>query len=132
MPDLDDKGVAAISNRSILTIMAVLVAAGTLAALIGWGAAAGLGGLFGGVLGFVNYFWLDRSTKAIFRGGDAVTTGSFLALKFMGRYFLMGAILLGVYWTGVMSIEAVIAGLGSFALAVVIQGVAIIFIKQSS
>jgi len=130
MPDLDDKGVPAISNRSILTIMAVLVAAGTLVGLIGWGAAAGLGVLFGGALGFVNYFWLDRSTKAIFRD-DAVTTGGFLALRYMGRYFVMGAILLAVYWSGVMPIEAVIAGLGSFAVAVVIQGLAIIFIKQS-
>ena len=131
MPDSDDKGVPAISNRSILTIMAVLVAVGTLAGFIGWGAAAGCGVLFGGVLGFVNYFWLDRSTKAIVRG-EAVATGSFLALKYMGRYFVMGAILLAIYWTGVMPIEAVIAGLGSFAVAVVIQGLAIIFTKQSS
>ncbi len=131
MPDSDDKGVPAISNRSILTIMAVLVAAGTVVGLIGWGRAAGLGVLFGGALGFVNYFWLDRSTKAIFRG-DVVIAGSFLALKYMGRYFVMGAILLTIYWTGLMPVEAVMAGLGSFAVAVVIQGLTSIFIRQSS
>jgi hypothetical protein len=131
MPDLDDKGGSAISNRSILTIMAVLVAAGTVLGFIAWGTAVGLGVLFGGLLGFVNYFWLDRSTRSMFQDG-AAAAGSLLAIKYIGRYLVMGAILFAVYATGIMPVEAVIAGLGAFAVAVVIQGLASIFINKTS
>jgi len=131
MPDRDDKGVPTITDRGILTIMAVLVVIATIVGFIAGGLRIGVGVLFGGLLAFVNYFWLDRSTKAVFQP-DAVTTGSFLALRYIGRYLVMGAILLAIYWTEVVPVEAVIAGLGTFALAVVVLGIASIFIKPSS
>jgi len=111
--------------------MAVLVVIATIVGFIAGGLRIGVGVLFGGLLAFVNYFWLDRSTKAVFQP-DAVTTGSFLALRYIGRYLVMGAILLAIYWTEVVPVEAVIAGLGTFALAVVVLGIASIFIKPSS
>jgi hypothetical protein len=131
MPDRDDKGVPPITDRGILTIMAVLVVIATVVGFIAGGLRVGFGVLFGGLLAFVNYFWLDRSTKAIFHP-DAVTTGSFLALRYIGRYVVMGGILLAIYWTEVVPVEAVIAGLGTFAIAVVVLGIASIFIKPSS
>ena len=113
---------AAISNRSILTTMAVLVGLGSIAGLLAGGPRAAIGVLFGGLLGFANYWWLDRVTKAIF-SPDAVNSSGLLAAKYVFRYVVIGGVLLLVYLTGVVPVAAVIAGLGTFALAVVIQGI---------
>ena len=112
---------AAISNRSILITMAVLVGLGSIAGLLVGGVRAGAGVLVGGLLGFANYWWLDRVTKAIF-SPDAVTSSGLLAAKYVFRYMVIGGVLLLIYLSGVLPVAAVIAGLGAFAMAVVIQG----------
>jgi hypothetical protein len=113
---------AVISNRSILITMAALVGLGSVAGLFVGGPRAGVGVFFGGLLGFANYWWLDRVTKAMF-SPDGVTSSGLLAAKYVSRYVVIGGILLLVYLSGAVPVAAVIAGLGAFALAVVIQGI---------
>lgn len=120
-PLTTDTATALVSHRGILIVMAVLVAAGTLAGFAFGGAWFGLGVLVGGLLSFVNYFWLERSTRAIF-DQTASSSTSLLAAKYILRYAAMGLFVLAIYKTGVLPVAAVILGLGAFAFAVVLQG----------
>ena len=90
------------------------------------GARFGFGVIAGGVLAYANYYWLDRSTKALFAG----ITGAkpqWLAIKYILRYVFLGAVLLLIFVTDAFPIAAVILGLAAFAFAVVIQGFRSIF-----
>ncbi len=110
-----------ISNRGIVIVMIVLIVSGTIAGFTFGGRGVGAGVLTGGILSVVNYFWLERSTRALFDNRAASTT-SLLAAKYILRYVAIGAVLLAIYLTGAVPIAAVIAGLSAFAIAVVVQG----------
>ena len=114
------------SHRGILLVMAVLVIVGSLAGLAFAGTRAGVGVLVGGILAFANYFWLERSTRAIFQT-DAMASTGILAAKYILRYVAIALVLLAIYLTGILPLAAVIAGLGAFALAVVVHGLRSIF-----
>lgn len=115
-----------IRHGGILAAMAGLVVVMAIAGFIFRGASFGSGVLFGGVLSYANYFWLDRSTKAIFSQNAMASTG-ILAAKYILRYAALGGILWLVHATGAFPIVAVIAGLAAFAFAVVLQGLKNIF-----
>jgi len=125
-PSATDGGVKPISHVGILKIMSVLIVVGAVAAFIFGGRFWGIGVIFGGVLSFVNYFWLERSTRAIFDQSAIATTG-ILAAKYILRYAFIGAILLLISLTGALPVAAVIMGLAAFAFAVVIKGLTNIF-----
>ncbi len=120
----------AMSHRGILIIMAVLVVVGSGLGFAVRGTLFGVGVLFGGILAFANYFWLDRVTKAMFSGDTLHSTG-ILAAKYIMRYAALGLVLLAVHLTGALPLTAVIAGLAAFAFAVVIQGLRSIFTSSS-
>lgn len=122
------KAVSVITNRGILIMMTVLVVVGTIAGFVFGGSRFGVGVLIGGILSFLNYFWLDRSTKAMF-APEAITSTGIAALKYILRYVVIGAVLLLIFWTNVLPITAVVAGLAAFAIAVVIRGLQGIFTK---
>lgn len=119
--DEETDPVAVVSHRGILITMAAIVAIGAAAGLIFAGPMFGLGVLFGGLLGFGNYLWLQRVTRAMFRP-DAVTSTGLLAAKYIFRYFALGLVLLLVYLTGAFPMPAVILGLAAFATAVMVVG----------
>ncbi len=110
-----------ISHKGILIVMLVLVIAGSLAGFVFGGRFWGIGVIFGGILSLVNYFWLERSTRAIF-GQTAMASIGVLAAKYILRYAAIGLILLVIYMTDAIPVAAVILGLAAFALAVTIQG----------
>ncbi|MGE3467897.1 MAG: ATP synthase subunit I [Pyrinomonadaceae bacterium] len=118
--------VAVISHRGILIIMAALIAAGTIVGFAFGGPRFGIGVVFGGILSFVNYFWLERSTRAMFEPA-AIATSGILAAKYIFRYVAIGAVLLVTHWSDALPITAVILGLAAFAFAVVIHGLKNIF-----
>ncbi|MBK9214861.1 MAG: ATP synthase subunit I [Chloracidobacterium sp.] len=101
--------------------MAMIVVVGAAAGLAFAGARFGLGVLFGGLLAFGNYFWLERVTRQIFQP-DAVRSTGILAAKYILRYLAIGGVLLLVYLTGAFPMPAVILGLSAFAIAIVAQG----------
>lgn len=113
--------VPVISHRGILIIMAVVVVLAAVCGFVFGGSRFGIGVIFGGVLSFANYFWLDRSTRAMFQP-NAIATSGILAAKYIFRYVVIGGILFLVFLTQAMPITAVILGLSAFAIAVVLQG----------
>jgi hypothetical protein len=118
---------ANISHRRLLIEMAVLIAVGTFAGFIFAGVRFGFGVLFGGALAFLNYYWLKRSTAAIFDKALSGVGARFVSLRFIGRYVAIGAVILAVHFSGSMPAVAVIAGLSAFAIAVVVDGLISIF-----
>jgi hypothetical protein len=125
-PLTTESSVMPISHKGILIVMSVVIAAMAIAGFAFGGKFFGIGVLFGGVLSFANYFWLDRSTRAIFSETAVASTG-ILAAKYILRYAAIGLVLLLVHLTGAFPVAAVILGLASFAFAVVIQGLKNIF-----
>ena len=122
-----DPALPTISHRRLLIEMAILIAAGTVVGLVFGGVRFGLGILFGGGLSFLNYYWLKRSTAAIFEKAFSGERARLLPLKFISRYVALAAVILAVHFSGFMPAVAVIAGLASFAIAVVVDGFISIF-----
>lgn len=115
-----------IRHRGILIAMAVVAVIAAAAGFVFGGMRFGLGVIFGGVLAFANYFWLDRSTRAIF-ADNATASTAILAMKYILRYAVIGGIVYLVFVTGAFPVPAVILGLAVFAFAVVFEGLKNIF-----
>ncbi|MBV9242701.1 MAG: ATP synthase subunit I [Acidobacteria bacterium] len=114
------------TNRGILAVMFVVVAVMAVAGAAAYGLRASIGVLVGGLLAWLNYRWLDQSTRAILVDPTAATT-PILAIRYVLRYVLIAAVLLGIWFYDLLPVTAVIAGLASFALAVVLRGLKSIF-----
>ena len=113
----------ALSHRRILVTMALVAVFGSVAGFIFVSSEFGLGVIFGGVLSLINYWWLKVSLKKLFDAAIAHgTQPRFLAVRYFARYATLGAILTIVFLTHTIPVVAVIAGLASFALAIVIEG----------
>src|SRR5262245_13332040 len=122
-----DPPMAAISHRRILCEMAGVIAVGTIAGAAFVSVKTGIGVLVGGILAYANYFWQKHSLKAIFdRAIDGKKT-PFLALRYVLRYVVLGGALIAIYFSQTVSIFAVIFGLSSFAIAVLIEGFTSLF-----
>jgi len=114
------------TNRSILVAMFGVIGVMTAAAAGVYGVRAAIGVVIGGLLAWLNFRWLDSSTRAILVDPLTATT-SILAIRYVLRYVLIGAALLVIWYADLVPVVAVIAGLGSFALAVVFRGLKSIF-----
>ena len=117
-----------ISHRRILWTMGLIAVVAGLAGFVFVSWQFGLGVILGGVLSFVNYYWLKVSLKRLF--DNAISHGvkpRFLAVRYFARYVTLGAILLVVFLTETIPVVAVILGLSSFALAIVIEGLIRLF-----
>jgi hypothetical protein len=123
----DDGGAVSIGHRPILIKMAGVILIGAIAGFVFFSPNAGLGVLIGGVLAFANYLWQRNSLKAIFDRAVHGKPARFLALRYILRYFALGAVLSVIWFTQTVSMYAVIFGLSSFAAAVVIEGFTNIF-----
>ena len=118
-----------ISHRRILWTMAAVTVAGSLAGFLFVSRQFGVGVIFGGILSLINYYWLKVSLKRIF--DNAIAHGEkprFLAVKYFARYATLGAILTIVFLTEAIPVVAVIAGMASFAGAIVIEGLIHLFL----
>lgn len=118
---------APVSNERILYLMALVVAAGTIFGFVFVSPGFGWGFLFGGILSFVNYFWLRATLRDIFEKVVGEEGGRFSALRFFFRYLLLGVILVLIHLTGILPVAAVIFGLTSFAFAVLAEALIKIF-----
>ncbi|MDQ3179718.1 MAG: ATP synthase subunit I [Acidobacteriota bacterium] len=120
-----------ISHRRILRIMAIVLAAATIGSLIfaTWHVTTGL--LLGGILSFVNYYWLKFALRNVFEKAVEGEKPKFLVGKYILRYFAVGAVIVFVYLTNIVSVAAVIGGLLTFAAAILIESFILIFIHIS-
>lgn len=117
----DEETIAPLSHKRILLIMGIVTVAGGLASFIFVSSKFGAGFLLGGILSLINYYWLKKSLKGIF---DKATTGDkprFLATRYFLRYVSFGVVLTIVYLTETVPVVAVLLGLASFALAIIIE-----------
>jgi hypothetical protein len=85
-----------------------------------WRVTTGL--LLGGALSFLNHHWLRSSLRAVF-GGAAVAgrRPRLSAARYVLRYFLVAFIVALAYTLDLVSIAATLAGLCSFAAAVMAE-----------
>lgn len=111
-----------LTHRRILTVMTIVIAASAFAGFVFVSVQFGLGVLFGGVLSFVNYYWLKTSLGKVFENAVSGERQRFLGLRYASRYFVLGAILLIVFLTKTVPVVSVILGMASFALAITIEG----------
>ncbi len=116
-----------ISHRRILWTMGAVAFLGSLAGFIFVSWEFGLGVILGGILSLINYYWLKISLKKIFDQAAGGTKPRFLAVRYFARYLTLGVILLIIFLTKTVPIVAVILGLGSFALAIVVEGLIRLF-----
>jgi hypothetical protein len=116
-----------LTHRRILIVMGTVAAFGSLFGLIFVSWQFGLGVFIGGILSFVNYYWLKFSLKKIFEQAVGGEKPRFLGLRYLFRYLILGVALTVVFLTETIPVVAVIAGLSSFALAIVIEGFIRIF-----
>jgi len=125
---IDHSASPSISHRRILWTLAAVTIIGGLAGFIFASWQFGLGVIFGGILSFVNYYWLKISLKRIF--DNAIASGikpRFLVIRYFGRYLTLGVILTIVFLTEIVPVVAVILGLSGFAAAIVIEGLILLF-----
>lgn len=118
-----------ISHRRILWMMGLVAAVASLAGFVFVSGQFGFGVILGGILSFINYWWLKVSLKRLF--DNAVAHGEkprFLAVRYFARYATLGAILTVIFLTKTIPVVAVILGLSSFALAIVVEGFIRIFL----
>ena len=116
-----------LSHRRILAAMAATVVIGTLASFIFGSANFGFGFLIGGILSLINYYWLKKSLRGIFENAISGAKPRFLATKYFTRYAAFGVVLAIVYLTKLIPVVAVLLGLASFALAIIIEATARLF-----
>jgi hypothetical protein len=114
------------SNRGILVVMVGVVLIAAVVAELLYGASAAVGVLLGGALAWLNFRWLDSSTRAMMITPELATT-PILAMKYVLRYVLIGVVIFGIWYYDLLPVAAVIAGLASFAIAVVLRGLKSIF-----
>lgn len=125
----EQESVAQLSHRRMLWTMAIVIIVGAIASSIYLSARFGAGFLLGGILAFLNYFWLKNSLKKIF---DSTAVGaeqrpSFISLNYFLRYLAVGLVIYIIYLSEFVSIIAVLLGMGAFAAAVMIEGLILIF-----
>ena len=117
----------AISHSRLLIEMLGVIAAGSLLGSIFVNLGFGIGVIVGGAGSFANYFWQRNSTRALFESAASGRPPAFLAFRYLLRYVAIGLFAAFFYYTSLLPITAVILGLASFALAVVIEGLISIF-----
>lgn len=123
----DEPQIAQLSHRRILLLMAGVVLVGSILASVFGGAKFGVGVLIGGAMAFGNYLWQWRSTNAIFAKAVEGEMPFLPALRYVLRYVAIGLVIWFFQATGFLPVVAVIAGLSSFALAIVVEGLIGIF-----
>ncbi|HXH70865.1 MAG TPA: ATP synthase subunit I [Pyrinomonadaceae bacterium] len=123
----EPENLAPLTHRRILIVMAAVAISGSLLGAVFVSGLFGLGVFIGGILSFVNYYWLKFSLKKIFEQAVGGDKPRFLGLRYLFRYLILGAVLTIVFLTETIPVVAVIAGLASFAVAIVIEGFVRIF-----
>ena len=123
----EQETIAPLTHRRILTVMAIVTVLCGLAGFIFVSWQFGSSVLLGGVLSFINYYWLKFSLKKVFERTERGERPRFLAIKYTSRYMVLGGILLFVFLIKTDLVVPIILGMASFALAIVIEGFIRIF-----
>ncbi len=120
-----------ISHSRILWIMAIVLIIAVVGSSIfaTWRVTVGL--FFGGILSFINYYWLKFALRSVFENVTEGEKPRFLIGKYFLRYFAVGAVIFLVSLTKSISVVALICGLLIFAAAIIIESFILMFIHIS-
>jgi len=99
--------------------MSVVIAVLIAAIVAPWRVTAGL--LLGGALSILNYRWLHSSVVAIVSLSARTSEGRAKSLRYLLRYFVVGAIVVVAYQLNIVSLAAAIAGLCAFVPALFVE-----------
>lgn len=111
------------SHGRILIIMAALGFFGGLAGIVFHTMRFGVGVWLGCLLAFVNYYWLRHSLRRVFESAAEGEKPRVSALRYVFRYFTMGAIIALLYVADALPIVAILLGMAGFGFAVVVDGI---------
>ena len=125
--EIDKDNFKQLSHIRILWIMGLVAFLGAVCGVIFESLIFGIGVLLGGFLSFVNYYWLKQTLKSIFSVAESGVKPKLFAGSYILRYMIFALVLALIYLSNTVSIIAVIAGLSSFAIAVMLEGVLRIF-----
>jgi len=125
--EINEDSFKQLSHIRILWIMGLVVVFGAVFGAIFESLIFGTGILLGGVLSFVNYYWLKQSLKSIFSVAERGIKPKLFAGSYILRYMIFALLLALLYLSKIVSMVAVILGLSSFAIAVMLEGVLRIF-----
>jgi hypothetical protein len=129
---IENENIKPLTHQRILWLMGIVSAVSVVLGAVFGSLSFGLGILIGGLLSFLNYYWLKISLRRVFEGViEGKKPGVFGAQYFL-RYMVFGLLLAIIYLTKTVSVVAVILGLSSFAFAVVIEGFLRIFSSFSN
>jgi hypothetical protein len=120
-----------LSHQRILWTMGIVVIVGTCLGFIFVDKSFGWGILVGGILSFLNYYWLKKSLAGIFSQTHEGGAPSFMTLNYFLRYVGLAVAIWILYEIKAISMIAVLLGMASFAAAIVIEGLIIIFLSFS-
>ena len=118
--DEDGRGLERRLWRAMFVSVALAVAVSL--PLAPWRVTAGL--LLGGLLSFFNHHWLRTSLAAVFNGAGhsrRVKGSRLVAARYVLRYLVVALVVAAAYVFNLVSIGATIAGLCSFAAAIMLE-----------
>ena len=109
-------------ERRIFRMMCLTVAASVAvsAPLATWRVTVGL--LIGGVLSLLNHHWLRTSVETAFRTTDAGAPPRLRVARYILRYVVAAASIAAAYWLDLASLAAMLVGMCSFVVAVLLEG----------
>ncbi|HUF02669.1 MAG TPA: ATP synthase subunit I [Aridibacter sp.] len=125
--DSREENPAPLSHVRLIVVMGVVAVAGTVIGFVSFSSKAGAGFLTGGVLSFVNYYWMKHSLAKVFENTEEGVKPSFAGSNYFMRYIAFATVIGLVYLIDWELLVPVILGLSSFAFAVVIEGFIRIF-----
>lgn len=125
--EFETENIKELSHRRILFLMGLVSVLGSICGFVFVSWQFGLGILFGGTLSFVNYYWLKHSLKIVFEKVASGEQQGFSGTTYLLRYFVFGILLLLIYLTKAIPVASVILGLGSFAVAIMFEGIIRLF-----
>lgn len=109
-----------LSGRMLRVMVVITVLAAVISLVVGsWRISVGL--LVGGALAVLNHRWLQSSIAAAFGVLIEGQKPRITLAKYIFRYLVIGAVVLLVYTLGVAPLEAIVAGLSSFVVAVFVE-----------
>ena len=105
--------------RSMVVASALAV---TIAAFIApWRVTSGL--LVGGLLALFSHRWLKNSAAAAIRLSSEGGAADFRLAQFVLRYVVIAAVIFSLYTLDLISLPAVLAGMSSFVVAMLVEAV---------
>jgi hypothetical protein len=117
MADSQDKAI----NQRIFRTMVIATGLGVaVSALVGpWRVTTGL--LLGGLLALFNHRWLKNSAAAVIQLSTSNSAQRLPLAQFLLRYLVVAAVVFAAYTLQLVSLVAVLAGLCSFVVALMVE-----------